>query len=288
MVATHGLTIGDVKGDTDWSALEEDLLAECRQGRFAVLAGKDDCPADTQDRDRRVRPALIRYLLEGGCPDGVRPHPKGVKLRGGWIDGALDLQDCRTELDLSLHHCLFRQRPSFRDAEFGGLYLTGSRAENGLDLQRLRTETNVHLRNGFHATGPVDLGGSRIGGKLSCSGSRFDGAGERALDAKSAIVGASVFLRKVHAVGEVNFRLAKIGGQLSCTGGRFEGKGSVALNLNAVIVRMSVLASRRVSRVRKCQFQARPDRGELGDQSGLARPRYQPQNRADHRSAFLA
>jgi hypothetical protein len=32
MVTTRGLTIDQVKGDTDWSALEEDLLAECPRG----------------------------------------------------------------------------------------------------------------------------------------------------------------------------------------------------------------------------------------------------------------
>jgi hypothetical protein len=220
MVTTRGLTIDEVKGDTDWSALEEDLLAACRLGRFALLADKDDCPTDTQDPARRVRPALIRYLLEGGCDraDGVRPHPKGVHLRGGWVDGALDLQGCRTELDLSLHYCLFPWRPNLVDAELGGLYLTGSRAEKGLDLHRLRTETNVHLRNGFHATGLVDLGGARIGGQLSCAGGRFDGAGGRALDAEAATVGADVVLSDgFHATGEVNLTGADVTGQVDCT-----------------------------------------------------------------------
>ena len=33
MVATRGLTIDEVKGDTDWSALEQDLLDACATGR---------------------------------------------------------------------------------------------------------------------------------------------------------------------------------------------------------------------------------------------------------------
>jgi hypothetical protein len=194
-------------------------------------------PADTQDPDRRVRPALIRYLLEGGCEGGTRPNPKGVKLLGGWIDGELDLQGCRTELALFLNHCLFPQRPSFRDAEIGGLYLIGSRAEFGLDMHRLQTETDVHLRNGFHATGIVDLVGARIGGQLACDGGRFDGAGGPALNADVAIVGAQVFLRDgFHATGEVNLNGARITGQVTCSGGRFDGSGGGALTVEAATV----------------------------------------------------
>ncbi|WP_084862377.1 hypothetical protein [Salibaculum halophilum] len=215
MVTTGGLKIDEVKGGVPWSALEQDLLAECRLGRMALLADKDDCPANTQGPARRVRSALIRYLLEGGCADGVRPNPRGVKLLGGWIDGELDLQGCRTELDLALHHCLFPQRPSFCDAELGGLYLSGSRAETGLDLQRLQVETNVHLRNGFHAIGLVDLAGARITGQLSCADGRFDGAGGWALNADAATVGADVFLSDAfHATGLVNFIRARIEGNL--------------------------------------------------------------------------
>jgi hypothetical protein len=210
-------------------------------GRIARLVDKDDCPADTQDPARRVRAALIRYLLEGGCDGGTRPNPNGVKLLGGWIDGELDLQGCRTELDLSLHHCLFPQRPSFRDAELRALYLTGSRAEHGLNLQRLRTETNVHLSDGFHATGLVDLSGARITGQLACVGGCFDGAGGRALTAEGATAEAQVLLSDgFHATGEVNLRGARITEQLACTGGRFDGAGGQALTAEAATVGASV------------------------------------------------
>ena len=262
MVTTRGLTIDDVKRDTDWSALEQDLLAACETGRFASAINDDPpefsdpptaaemvaaCrPADTQDPARRVRPTLIRYLLEGGCDqaDGVRPHPKGVKLAGGWIEGELDLRGCRTELDLSLHNCLFSERPSFRDAYIGGLYLPGSRAEKGLDLQRLRTEWSVHCNDQFHATGLVDMAGACIGGQLACDGGWFDGAGGRALNADSATVGAQVFLSGgFHATGEVNLLGARITGQLVCVDGRFDGAGGRALNANGASLRAQVFLS---------------------------------------------
>ena len=249
MVTTHRVAIDEVKRGGEWSALEQELLAACREGRFAV-ARNDDPPAfsntptaeemvaafrpkDQSDPDRRVRPALIRYLMEGGCDgaDGARPHPKGVMLRGAWIDGVLDMHGCISQLDLALRYCLFEEQPTFRDAELGALYLTGSRVKAGLDLQRLKTETNLHLSDSFHATGTVDLRGAEIGGQLDCTAGRFDGAGGVALEGGGLRVTADMFLSDgFHATGTVDLIRAEIGGQLACDAGRFDGAGGMALN----------------------------------------------------------
>jgi len=218
-------TIKDVKGDREWSLLEQDLLDECRSGRAAFLPGKMECPKDQSDPDRRVRASLIRYLLLGGCKKngGARPHPKGVQIEGAWIDGVLDFEGCATRLDLKLPYCLFRDALVFRDAKLGGLYLTGSRAEQGVDLHRLTTKSNVHLRDGFQATGTVDLGGARIGGQLACSGGRFDGAGGKAINCNAAWIGAEVFLDDgFHASGLVDFTGARIESDLGTRKAKFE------------------------------------------------------------------
>ncbi len=147
--------IATVKGDTAWSALEQDLLDECSLGRMACLPEKLDLPADQSDLDRRVRAGLIRYLMLGGCesdhPDSCRPHPKGVRLSGAWIDGALDLEACVSRLDLVLGNCRFDQDITLRDAEIGGLILNGCLAVQTVNLHRLQTEAGVMLRNGFEA-----------------------------------------------------------------------------------------------------------------------------------------
>ncbi|HKL70973.1 hypothetical protein [Salibaculum sp.] len=260
MVATRGLTIDEVKGDTGWSALERDLLDACATGRFAVTMNENPPalsdpptvaemvdrfrPKGTQDPGRRVRPALIRYLLEGGCADGARPHPKGVKLAGAWIDGELDLQGCRTELDLSLHHCLFPARPTFRDAHLGALHLSGSRMEKGLDLQRLRIETGLHLRDGFSAKGGVDLSGAWIKGHLDCKGGLFSTDRGPALTVNSATIGGTLFMIDAfQAYGEVNLCQVNIAGHLDCSGGRFYGDLGRALYANGASVGASVFLS---------------------------------------------
>jgi hypothetical protein len=240
LVSTHRLSIAEVKDGVEWSALEQDVLAACRTGDGAVAMNSEVVafsdpptaeemvrayrPKDSSDPERRVRAGLIRYLLLGGCDaeDGARPHPKGVRLSGGWIDGALDFQGCDTQLDLSLQHCQFPQKPSFQDAHLGGLYLRGSRCAAGLNLHRLDTETDVHLAKGFHCTGLTDLVGAKIGGQLSCAGGKFDGNDGKALNGTAMKVGADVFFSSgFQAIGDVNISAAQITGRLSCSGGRF-------------------------------------------------------------------
>ena len=228
----------EVMKDRPASAAEEALLAACRTDGLG-WAG-DECPADSSDPERAVRAGLIRFLWLGG-DEGHRPHPKGVRVHGAWIEGALDFEGCETHLDLTLFRCLLPERPVFMDAQIGGLYLSGSRALQGCDLQRTAVETNVFLGDGFHSTGTVDLAGAAITGQLACLGGRFEWPEGVALNADGATIGAGAFLSgQFHATGEVNLVGATITGQLACTGGRFERPGGVALNANAATVRADV------------------------------------------------
>nr|MDA3858177.1 hypothetical protein [Roseovarius sp.] len=108
-------------------------------------------------------------------------------------------------------------------AELGGLYLTGSRAEQGVNLHRLTTKSNVQLRGGFHATGLVDLGGARIGGQLDCDGGRFDEAGEIAINCNAVRIKADALLRNAfHASRKVDFARARIEGDLQIIKARLD------------------------------------------------------------------
>jgi hypothetical protein len=210
--------ITEVKSGTEkWSKLEEDLLAVCPLGRPAYLPGKEGLPPDTTDPDRRLRAGLIRYLMLGGCDGegGARPHPKGVQIKGGWIDGVLDLEGCETPLVFGLYDCLLPACPNLQDARIGALFLPGCAAPQGLNLVRLTTRGDVHLRKGFEAGATVNLVGARIGGQLACHGGRFLAPDGRALNCQAARIGASVFLWKgFEAQEKVDFVRADIGGNL--------------------------------------------------------------------------
>ena len=229
--------IDEVRGDQEWSLLEQDLLDECVLGRVAYLPDKQDVPTDTSDPDRRVRASLIRYLMLGGCDGegGARPHPKGIVVQGGWIDGVIDLAACSSELDLSLFHCLFPSDITLRDAKLGAVHLTGSDTNAQVDLHRLRTRSEVLLRDGFKAVNAVDLAGATIGGQLDCSDGQFHSPDGVAINAATAKIAADVFLRgkEFSADGEVRLLGAEIGGQLSCYDGRFRNPDGVAIDVSA-------------------------------------------------------
>ena len=217
-VKTYRPSIKEVQeGGGAWSKLERAVLAATKTGDRAVLQGKENTPQDETDPDRRVRATLIRYLMLGGCGDatnGARPHPIGVDICGGWVDGILDLENCDSPLDLMLQSCLLAHRATLRDARLGGVYLRGCHAPQGLDLHRLTTIRSVHLRDGFKATGMVDLGAAQIGGQLTCSDGQFLAKGT-ALNCNAATIGASVFLRDgVRTNGRVDFVRATITGSV--------------------------------------------------------------------------
>lgn len=247
--------LADVMGDTEWSALEQALLAACPRGVAARIPGRDDLPKDDSDPDRRVRAGLIRYLMLGGSDEegGVRPDPRGVEVVGGWIGGVLDLEGCETQLDLKLWRCRISERAVLQDARIGALYLPGCAAPKGLTLHRLETRRGVHLNYGFVAEGMVDLAGARIGGLLACNGGRF-AAKQVALNCDGAWIRNAVFLRDgFNAEGEVNFIGAEIGGQLECDGGRFAGK-PMALDCDSARIGASVFLRDRFHAIGKLDF----------------------------------
>lgn len=192
---------------------------------------RDDLPKDRSDPDLRVRAGLIRYLMLGGCgtdhPDSCRPHPKGVRLTGGWIDGGLDLHGCTSQLNLSLKSCLISEQFDFQDACIGALFMDGSRSEQFVNLHRLKTVNNVHLRSGFFAEKGVDLVGAEIGGALEFGGAKITTSSGNALNVEGAHINSSVFLRAVDIVGRVSFIGTTIGGEVHCNRLTIEGRLSM-------------------------------------------------------------
>ena len=234
-MAGTGETLDQIKGDTPWTKAEERLIAEAPSGEVDFGEG---CPEDSEDAPR-IRATLIRHLITGGCADLPLPD-RSVAVQGAVITGLLDLEAVKSPRDLRLFDCRFLQEPDLDDAELGGVYLPGC-ALPGLRADRLKTDRNLHLRNGFRATGEVTLRGARITGQLSCTKGRFENPGGVALDCDSLQVGAHVFLtEEFHATGEVDLRGARITGQLTCIKGRFENPGGMALDCEAVHVEADV------------------------------------------------
>ncbi|RVT85847.1 hypothetical protein DXV76_08890 [Rhodobacteraceae bacterium CCMM004] len=236
----HRPTLSEVQGDIPWTPAEDMLLELCPRGQLALVG--DGVPDGDTDAVR-IRAPLLRYLLLGGCEEGVRPGAAGVQLAGAWIAGQLDLEGCRSDLSIVAAECRFDTAPFLRDATLHSLNLTGSHVP-ALDAPRLRIEGSVYLRTGFDSPGPVNLVGARIGGQLACSGGKFRATDGQALDGNAMEVGADVFLRDgFESTAEVNLGGARIGGQLACSGGKFRATEGRALNGDAMEVGADVFLS---------------------------------------------
>jgi hypothetical protein len=205
-------------------AAEQELLEACRTGEFAWIA--DERPKE-KSNDNSVRPAFLRFLALGADDDCLL-HEKGVQLHGAWIDGDIDLECCRIGSDIRLFSCAIAGKLNVRSADLHGLLLDGSTTE-GIIGDSLRCRGNLHLRDGFHATGEVSLPHARIRGVLDCTNGNFDGAEGPAL-ACDGIEAGSVFLRDgFRATGVVRMAHSRTRGNLDCAGGRFDGGKGPAL-----------------------------------------------------------
>lgn len=216
------------------------LLEASANGTVAILG--DDRPTDKSD-DNTVRADFIRFLALGG-DDDAPVHEQGVQLKGGWIEGELNLTGTVTATTLSLRHSNFVSAPVVEGAEIAGkLNLSGSWLP-GLRADGLQCKGSVFLSNGFTATGEVRLMGAQIRGNLQCDGANLNGKDSYALSADRAVIKGGVFLSDgFTAIGEVRLLGAQIGGNLSCNGAKLDGKNGNSLTADRAVIKGGVFLS---------------------------------------------
>jgi hypothetical protein len=228
-------------GDDAPTPAERRLVADCQAGEECWL-GDGERPTKA-DPDRTIRAELLRALILGS-DKGCEVDTIGVMLWGAWITSPLDLSFARAKGQTLLVNCHFTDPVTALQTRFDLLNLEGSKLTS-LMAQGAKVNGDVFLRNGFHATGEVSLSGASIGGQLVCSESRFDNAGDDALNAEGVQVTGAVFLNDgFHATGRVSLSGASIGGQLTCTKGRFDHPTGDALNAQGVQVTGDVFLNR--------------------------------------------
>jgi len=216
---------------------EQRVIAAAAAGAvcdFRVNNPATDDPAQAKawGTDRALGADVLRALCLGLRPDWPL-DPRGVRVQGARIDGALDLAAATVAVPLLFWGCAFTAAPIVRDAALKALHLDGSRLP-GLEGDGLTVQSSLFLR-GIHAVGEVRLLGARIGNDLDCSDGSFDNPGGRALSADRLTTGGGVYLRNgFRAVGAVRFLGAKIGGNIECDRGRFENPEGVALNADGL------------------------------------------------------
>jgi hypothetical protein len=213
----------------DLNAAEKALLACVARGEVCVL-GDGEVP-ETSDPSSTIRAGLIRFLALGG--DDENPvHEYGVRISGGWIDGAFDLDSLCTPTPLSLVKSNISEPITIRDAALIFLEMSGSKI-GSFKADHTTVSGSVFLDEGFSATGEVRMLGVTIGGNLQCSGGTFLCVDRSSLNADRAKIAGNVFLDEgFSAAGTVRMLGVKIGGDLACGGSATSGRISSFDGLN--------------------------------------------------------
>lgn len=197
----------------------------------------DAAVADLEDR--RLRPGFVRFLALGG-DDEAPLHEKGLRVRGGWIDGDLDCKGAALPHDLILWGCRLDGDLILLGATMRTLDLEGTRL-NSISADRVVVEGSVFLRNGFHASGETRFTSACVGGTLDCTASRFENLGSYAISCHRIEVNGSIFLRHgFHASGATSLLGARIGGNLEFDGGTCENSGGVAVQFDGADIKGDV------------------------------------------------
>lgn len=167
---------------------EQKLLEEC-VNPARITFGDGEIPAEATP-DTLLRAGLLRLLLVASDSPLTE---KGLRLRGAWIEGTLDLQGIVSAQDLSLAQCHVASGIEMVNARLGGLYVSGC-VLNGLAADNARFDGAVFLRDGTHVAGEVSLAGARIAGDLQLVDIVLSASGQDALFAPSLVVEGSLFL----------------------------------------------------------------------------------------------
>jgi hypothetical protein len=244
---------------------ERSLLQACRIGEIAVISEQRPQQATEENT---VRAGFLRFLLLGG--DLSTPvHERGVRLKGAWIAGELELENTAKVSAIYCVACTFTEPLILlRSTLVGGLFLMGS-AVPGIQGDGLVTTGDVFLRDGFQATGEVRLLGAQIGGNLDCDAGLFDGKEGNSLSADRAVINGSIFLRDgFQATGTVRLLGAHIGGYLECGKGQFNGKEGHALVADSADIKGSVFLDNRFQAIGEVRLQGAQIDGNLECSNG--------------------
>ncbi len=201
------------------SDVEQKLLSAAATGERAEFGAERPKEPNTENS---IRAGLIR-LLALKSDDQAPLHEHGIRIKGAWVDGALDLENCEVPVELTLISCVLHGDIILRDAQILALALTGSETQE-ISAERLRCSGHVALNGDFCAKGPVNLNRSIIDGGVSCGGGRFAGGQRGALLMDEMETKGSVELDQgFTATGLVSLSTANMGGHLKCSGGNFNG-----------------------------------------------------------------
>ena len=210
-------------------------------GTSAKAADRSNDPEHAGDwaASREIRASLIRWL----CVDRdalAFVDPKGIRVIGARIVGALDLALVSVPIPLVLDNCLFTDAVNLDGAEVPYLEFDGSYARE-IHASGLNVRNNFSMGKGFHAAAVIldhakigldlDLGGARLHYEKNPARPFLDRT-KVTLFAYLIQVGGNLWLnRGFESKGAINLGGAKIAANLHFDSGHFINPNSIAISV---------------------------------------------------------
>jgi hypothetical protein len=192
------------------SIAEERLASAAANGKTA------DC-TDLSGDQKNVKADLLVWLCTDVQATGQLTF-RGISITGAEIVGQIDLKWAKIAFPITASKSVFRYDVDLANSDIAFLSLADSRVRR-LDATEAHIAGSLNLERSIITDG-VELRSAKIGGYLDCEGAQL--TGNPALDANSATIEGSVFLRDdFKADGGVTLIATKVGVNLVCDGGTF-------------------------------------------------------------------
>ncbi|MBP2328340.1 uncharacterized protein YjbI with pentapeptide repeats [Kibdelosporangium banguiense] len=176
----------------DLTDQEQSLVTAARDGTVLAFG---------EEPDSAVRAGLIRELLLGRRGE---LDPRGVRISGARITGALELDYVTAAAGLDLVDCVLDERADLTRAVLPRLTLSGSRIA-GIQAHGLQVNGHVDLSgarvSGAGEDGAICLRGARINGSLDLSDSVVRNDSGPALHVSSLRMDESLVFRRARMTG---------------------------------------------------------------------------------------
>lgn len=205
------------------------LRAAATTGRELDLdasAASGSTRADDSTGKQALNAEELREVL---VDPSLRSDPRGLRLIGAHVVGALDLRGVSLSYPVELERCVFSHQPDFSRATLPALSLAGSHVP-GLNVEDLRI-THGDLNLSFlTTTGEVDASGAMIDGQLDMTGASLTSSAGTALVLDGAHVSGGMILGGgLSTTGSIRALGATIGVQLQMRGAHLSGDEGFSL-----------------------------------------------------------
>ena len=240
-----------VRVASSWTRTEKAVWRQLFAGQWADLNSEgqtlDPAKPDGWDDRRVISSAFVEQLLTAPYAAALDRH--GIRLRGAWLPGGLDLSEAAVGFPLRCQACRIAGLDADDAVIDGDLDLDGSAVEGNLSLLGAIIRSDLLVSDGAVVSGALDADGLTVAGSVFLrEGSRFnnivllgaDIGGQLdvhggsvvsgTLDADQLTVAENVFLsRGSEFKDDIDLSGADIGGLIYVDGAKWASSGSLDL-----------------------------------------------------------